>query len=198
MSNISITLKNISMTYGENNVIRDFSHEFNSDSYVIKGASGIGKTTLLRIILGLNKSTGGEVIINKNGTTMKLSEVNFSATFQEDRLIEDIDAVSNIKIVCPDISEDLIREHLIKTGLTEESIHQKVSELSGGMKRRVAIVRSILYKSDVLILDEPLSGLNTDLADKVVSYIKENTNGRLLIVSSHSNLFESFCKEIVM
>lgn len=189
MSSFEIRVKNISMNFDSIQVIKNLSYDFKSGHYVIKGSSGIGKTTLLRIISGLLEPSEGEVIYNNGADT----KARFSFVFQEDRLIDELDAITNIKIVCPNVSIEVIKKNLLKIGLGKDALNIKASELSGGMKRRVAIVRAILSESDVLLMDEPLSGLDSTTATGVIEYIKSNINGRLFITSSHHDLFDSFC-----
>ncbi len=144
------------------------------EKVLIIAPSGKGKTTLLRIISGLDRDFKG-----------KIEECfNFPAmVFQEDRLIEDISVIANLLAVTNDKKK--ILELLGKVGLGDAE-NKKVSTLSGGMKRRVAIIRALLLDYDVLVLDEPFTGMNDELK-KVVSdvILKENKN-RALILVTHS------------
>ena len=117
--------------------------------------------------------------------------------FQETRLIAGLDAVANVKLACPGLSEDRITAELTKL-IAQDEIHKKISELSGGTSRRVEIVRAVLAPSDVIIMDEPLTGLDEENARRAVAYIKENMEGRILITSSHSDLFEVFCETLLL
>ena len=100
------------------------------------GKSGLGKTTLLRILMGLEKYDAGSI----EGMENK----KISAVFQEDRLCENLSAVTNVAIVCEkNVTLQEIRKELENIGLSG-STEKPVKELSGGMKRRVAIIRSIM------------------------------------------------------
>ncbi|MDD4707021.1 MAG: ATP-binding cassette domain-containing protein, partial [Firmicutes bacterium] len=143
--NMDIVVSNLSKSFGTNHVLADFNAVFPEHGLTcLMGPSGCGKTTLLNILMGF--------ICPDSGSVRGVPRLK-SAVFQEDRLCENFNAVSNVKLVCDrrvDISK--IVTHLENIGL-KDSLDQPVSELSGGMKRRVAIVRSIFAKSDVLFLD---------------------------------------------
>ena len=143
----------------------------------LMGASGIGKTTLIHILMGLVKPDSGEVL--------GLHGQRIATVFQEDRLIEHWDAVKNIRLVCDKtVSTELIKHELIKVGLEEEQ-DKPVQNYSGGMRRRVAIVRAVLAKSDVLILDEPFKGFDETLKIQMIHYVKKSTKGKTVIVVTH-------------
>lgn len=143
----------------------------------IMGASGTGKTTLLNIIMGMIKIDSGQVI--------GLKDKRIAAVFQEERLIEHYDALSNIKLVCDKtISDERIEQEFHKVDLKDDR-NKPVKKLSGGMRRRVAIVRAILADSDLILMDEPFKGLDYELKLKVIEYVKQNTLGKTVIVVTH-------------
>jgi NitT/TauT family transport system ATP-binding protein len=189
---MKIKLTNVVKAYNDKTVIDGLSYEFSSEKpVVIMGESGIGKTTLLRIILGLETADSGDLTyegVSREG-------LRFAPVFQDTRLIGSLDAEANVKLAAHGVSEDVIREHL-KSLIPESELQKKVRDLSGGTARRVEIVRAVLAPSDVLIMDEPLTGLDEDNAAKVVDYIHKNIGERLFITSSHSDLFESFCTKL--
>lgn len=190
---MKIELNNISKSYNGRNVIDDLSFTFEARKpVVIEGESGIGKTTLIRIITGLEQADAGKVVFEGAHETCR-----FAPVFQETRLIASLDAVANVKLACPELTEDKIVSELTKL-IAQEEIHKKISELSGGTARRVEIVRAVLAPSDVIIMDEPLTGLDDDNAARAVSYIRDNIGGRIFITSSHSDLFESFCTKLTL
>ena len=144
--------------------------------------SGTGKTTLLNLITGGLKPDSGSVSFEVDTS----DGVNISMVFQEDRLCSEYTAAYNIalglKRGCR--KTDLIQSHLEQLGMGE-NIFTDVKELSGGMKRRVAIVRAVMSPSSVLILDEPFASLDEELKNRTAEYIIENLNGRTLVVVSH-------------
>ncbi|MBO4637883.1 MAG: ATP-binding cassette domain-containing protein [Clostridiales bacterium] len=187
---MKIILDNINVSYKDKIVIKDFSYTFeNEGRYVIRGASGSGKTTLIKTVMGLKKVSEGKITFDEKPV--------FSAVFQEDRLIENISPVTNIAITSPEVPEEKIRNELACL-LPKEVLDHKVSELSGGMKRRVCIVRAVLSASNILILDEPLTGLDETNQKIVLKYISEHLNGRILIAASHSDLFTDYGSTIIL
>ena len=142
----------------------------------VMGESGCGKTTLLKIISGLEKADGGRL----EGLPEKISFV-----FQEDRLFEKFTALSNAKFAADKkIDDETVRRHLIEVGLTDSTL-QTAENLSGGMKRRVSIVRAILAKADLLLLDEPFKGLDEGNRENVANYILKNTADTTVILVTH-------------
>ena len=175
---MDIRLEKVYKQYNGKTILKDIDMTFTKGSIsCIMGASGRGKTTLVSILMGLVKQDGGEVL--------GLHGVRRAAVFQEDRLIEHWDAVKNVRLVCgKDITEAMIREHLGRTGL-EDITDKPVRAFSGGMRRRVAIVRALLAESSVVILDEPFKGLDEALKEQVIYYIKEQTAGKTVIIVTH-------------
>ena len=145
--------------------------------YCLMGASGSGKTTLVQMLMGFVKPDSGEI----KGTT----QIRIAAVFQEDRLIEHWDAVKNIKLVCDrSVTAQEIQLELRQVGL-EEEIGKAVRFYSGGMRRRVAIVRALLARSDLLILDEPFKGLDEALKLQVMNYIRKKSEGKTVLLVTH-------------
>lgn len=171
-----IELKNVSKSFDDKKVLESFSAVFDKGSYLLKGPSGIGKTTCLRLILGLLDPDEGEVFI-PSGT-------RFAVCFQEDRLFEKESLLTNILAVNENISEEEAKKAILEL-LPSDSLNKKAGELSGGMKRRLAVIRAMLHDSDFVILDEPLTGLDDEARTKTISFIKGRLNGRLLIITSH-------------
>ena len=159
-------------------VLRDFSAEFADGSVIcIMGPSGCGKTTLLRIIMGLEKPDAG--------TVEGFDKGSFTAVFQEERLCEGLSAVGNVALVVPrGIRREQVEEHLAEVGLAE-SLHQPVRELSGGMRRRVTIVRAMLTDRKTVLMDEPFKGLDEQTREQVVGYIRRQIAGKTLLVVTH-------------
>lgn len=181
----NVRIKNISKTYGEKQVLNHISKEFPAgETTVIMGASGCGKTTLLRILLGLEMPDSGEV----TGMPEKVSVL-----FQEDRLCEDISAYENIALVLErkrtraqkDAQRRKIEQEAAQVGITEEDLKQNVMELSGGMRRRIALLRALLYDADCVILDEPFKGLDAATKQIVMQYVKEKVVGRTTFLVTH-------------
>ena len=174
-----VEIKNLSKSYGETVVLDNLNLTLDSSQPVcIMGQSGRGKTTLFNIMLGLLKADGGEIA--------GLENTKFSAVFQEDRLCEQLSAIMNLAIVMDNTDKAVLTEKLQKMGLAEDEIHRPVSQLSGGQKRRVAILRALVSDSDAVLMDEPFKGLDDDTRSQVISQVKENLGNRLLMVITHN------------
>lgn len=177
-ADISLTLDGISKNYGDKCVLNGYSAVYRTgETYTLREASGWGKTTLFRIISGLEKCDAGEITITGKSGGTKLSYL-----FQEDRLCEDYNAVKNVALVCG--SEKKARSILLRL-LNEEDLDKAVKELSGGQKRRVAIARAYSIKSDIILLDEPFNGLDDQNKQAVKTFMEEEGKGRITIVASH-------------
>lgn len=182
----AINLSNVCFSYNkgvDEELINDLSlHIPAGDRVCIMAPSGTGKTTLLNLLTGGLKPDSGIVSFEVDTG----DGVSISMVFQENRLCSEYTAAYNIalglKRGCR--KTDLIQSHLEQLGMGE-SIFADVKELSGGMKRRVAIVRAVMSPSRVLILDEPFASLDEELKDRTAEYIIENLNGRTLVVVSH-------------
>lgn len=139
----------------------------------LTGASGKGKTTVLRLIMGLEKPRKGAVLLAE-GTRI-------SAVFQEDRLLPHKTVLENVALFS---DEQTACEKLCKLGLADV-LSAYPAELSGGMKRRVALARALCHEFDLLILDEPLTGLDADSKAVCLAAIDEAVGGRTLLMVSH-------------
>ena len=92
----------------------------------------------------------------------------------------------NLAIVMDSPDKAVLTEKLQKMGLAEDEIHRPVSQLSGGQKRRVAILRSLVSDSDAVLMDEPFKGLDDETRRQVISQVKENLGNRLLMIITHN------------
>lgn len=177
----SIRYEKVTLSYGEEVVLHDFSCEISGEEFTaVTGPSGSGKTTFLKSVLGLVKPREGRI--------QNLPE-RISAVFQEDRLFEEFTVWRNILAVCPNYStrrEDL-QEELQLLGLPHV-LDKKVYELSGGMKRRVSILRAMLFDSDFIIMDEPYRGLDEENKERVKQWIERKRAGRGMMISVHEKI----------
>lgn len=174
----SIRYEKVTLSYGEEVVLHDFSCEISGEEFTaVTGPSGSGKTTFLKSVLGLIQPTKG-IILN-------LPE-RISAVFQEDRLFEEFTVWRNILAVCPNYStrREELQEELQLLGLPHV-LDKKVYELSGGMKRRVSILRAMLFESDFIVMDEPYRGLDKENKERVKWWIERKRAGRGMMISVH-------------
>jgi len=174
---MNIRVINLHKSFGDNKVLEGLNMAFPCGKrIVIMGDSGCGKTTLLRILMGFERPDTGEV----TGIPDRIS-----AVFQEDRLLENFSALSNIAFAADrGLSKDVLLRHLDEVGLLE-SAYRSVSGFSGGMRRRVAILRAMLARSELLLLDEPLKGLDEQNRERTAAYIKAHSEGLTTIIVTH-------------
>lgn len=167
---------NVTKKYGENIVLNNFSYNFSDSGYTcIMGQSGCGKSTLLLILMGLVKPDSGEV----RGRPAKIS-----AVFQEDRLCENLTVLANLRLVFGKSRNDELLAALSEIGL-DGCENQPVRELSGGMKRRLALLRALLAEYDVLFLDEPFKGLDSCTKARVMQLCRDKTAGKSVMLVTH-------------
>ena len=171
---MDIKVDHVSKAYGEQQILRDLCCVFpEGKTTCIRGRSGCGKTTLIRLLLGLDIPDKGKIEV--------ISDRKISAVFQEDCLCENLSAASNIRLVCTETISDRELEEAYKA----VALQKPVRELSGGMRRRVSILRALLADSDCVIMDEPLRGLDEKTRTKTIDYILKKTEGKTLIFVTH-------------
>ena len=163
-------VSNLSFSYDNKTIFKDFSLEFKEGITCIMGASGLGKTTLLKLLAGLIKPDEGSVYTEGR---------RVSFMFQEDRLLPWLSARENVLLVTDKVKEtdDLLAELGIDGNL-------RIGELSGGMARRVALARCLLFDSDLLLMDEPFKGMDSELVQKVAGIIRRQN--KTAVISTHS------------
>ena len=156
----------------------------NNEKVAIVGKSGEGKTSLIKALLNL---------VDFDGKVTNVPE--FSVVFQEDRLVEELSVKENILLVCPDAD---VTNVLNKIGLLD-SERIKVKNLSGGMKRRVAIARAISKRCEMLVADEPFVGLDVATKAVVTERLKEFVADKGLLLVTH-DLLQAYelCDRIII
>ena len=145
---------------------------------------------------GLEKADEGEIVWSASsgscfgsGSDWDVSRsLRISTVFQEDRLCPTFSPLENVMMVQKGKSSEFSMEEIRTTMcrlLPEECLNRPVSTLSGGMKRRTAILRALLTKSDMLLLDEPFTGLDEETKIDVIRFLQEYRNNRFLLISTH-------------
>lgn len=168
-----IELKNVSFSYGGRQVLKNFSlHIENGSRICLYGDSGIGKTTILRLIIGLEKAKNNAITC---------TDKKFSVVFQEDRLLPFKTVKENITTFS---ASDKIDDILRRLGIYEAK-DELPSQLSGGMARRASIARALAVDADIYIFDEPFTGLDEDNIMQAVKLINEITAEKTLICVLH-------------
>lgn len=180
-----IEIKNISKAYDNKKIIDNFSLSVNEGSCIVLSmASGMGKSTFFRLLAGIEAADEGSI----TGVPA------LSMVFQEDRLCENFSALENISMVLTgkDIKQRII-QNLERVGIKEYD--KPVKELSGGQRRRVALVRASMCPTDLIIMDEPLAGLDDDTIRLVTEYILMECKDRTVFIATHNQKFISVLKE---
>ncbi len=190
----------VCFSYGSRQVIKDLNFSINSDERVaILGGSGEGKTTILKLIMGLIKPDSGKIIIDGEDITGKteneLREVRmkFSLVFQEGALFDSLNVKENVAFCLREytkMTEDEIDRkvrELLRTVGVEHAMEFMPEELSGGMHRRVSIARSLAaYEPMMFLYDEPTSGLDPVNAENICKLILElSKDGKGFIIVTH-------------
>ncbi len=169
-----LEFKNVCKTF-ENFVVENISFKIRKgERLAISGESGIGKTTIINLILGIIQPDKGKIINDFD---------RISTVFQENRLIEEVSALKNLKMVTEKPDGELIR---LLLDLKVEDFIEPVKNLSGGTKRRVAIARALVYEADLYLLDEPIQGLDEGTRHIVIEKILEVARGKSIILVSHN------------
>ena len=172
-----IRLEGIVKTYEGKVVLSGFSAVLPYGQVTaVMAPSGAGKTTLLRLLMGLELPDSGS-ITGMDGHRM-------ATVFQEDRLCGYLSPVDNIRLVNPARTVAEVREALTRMGLAGCEA-QPCRELSGGMNRRVALLRALLADADVLFLDEPFKGLDARTREDVMRQTRALCEGRTVVLVTH-------------
>ena len=149
-----LTIEHLTIQFGEKTLFRDLCLTVDGPA-VLWAPSGWGKTTLLRILMGLDTPTAGRV----RGVGRA------AAVFQEDRLCPQLTALQNVTLVLPG-SEKQYKEQIVadfqQLGMDAAALALPAARLSGGQKRRTALLRALWAPSDTLLLDEPFTGMDPD------------------------------------
>jgi ABC-type multidrug transport system ATPase subunit len=192
---MSLKLHNVSKSFADKVLFRNLSFEFHEKGiYVIKGDSGVGKTTLLRMIAGLDKDYSGTILGN--------NPADISVCFQEHRLFPSLSAINNVVKVS--FKEDTAENRktaidlLKRLRFDEKDTKLHPDQLSGGMKQRLAFARAVLRQSKILILDEATKELDASICNEVLAIIKEEAKKRLILMVTHKeNEIEQLNAEVL-
>lgn len=201
--NATVTLQNIGYTYGsaENCVLENVSCKFEcGKKYLLSGKSGEGKSTLVKLLLGINCSQKGQILFDEipieQIDTQKLLK-NVGAVMQ-DSMFFNLSIRENLELIAPEASEEEIVDALKAVALYDfvENLPEKMDtligergiKLSGGQKQRLGIARMILYRPQIIILDEATSALDSIVESQIMDRLKEYFESRTMIIISHKPL----------
>lgn len=176
---MSYKLINLNKRFGNTEVLKDFTIELPTKATVcLFGESGCGKTTLINTIAGLESLDSGNIDV--------LKDKKKSYVFQEDRLIPWLSVGENIKLVKKEKTKDTIQIKDLLESLNLHNIYdKKPNELSGGMRQRVNIARSLVVDSEIIFLDEPLKGIDEKNKMLVMKVLKSYAKDKLCILVTH-------------
>jgi len=172
MTEAILEMKNVVIYYGDTAVLNGISFSvFRGETKIIIGASGSGKSTILKLIMGLDKPDAGRIFVEGEDIT-KFSErqlvsvrQKIGMVFQESALFDSLSVRENVAYRLYELGVDedeidaKVRQSLGFVGL-EEAIDKMPAELSGGMKRRVALARALIGEPEIMLYDEPTAGLD--------------------------------------
>lgn len=173
---MKIELEHVFFSYGEKAVLRDVSFMVeDGETVALEGPSGAGKTTVLRLIAGLLTPARGGVRGGEGGAAV---------VFQEDRLIPHLTAEENLRLVNDALTHGQAEALLAAVGLEGEA-KRLPGELSGGMRRRVAIARAAASGRAPVLLDEPFQGLDGETKRRVTDFVRSFTRSRTTVLVTH-------------
>ena len=171
-----VRMQHISKRFAEKQVLTDFSRGIPTGITCLMGASGAGKTTLLRVLLGLEKPDAGRV---------ENMSARAAVVFQEDRLQDSMTVRGNLKLSLGKHYDEKAAAALLDDLLLADVLNEPVSALSGGMKRRVALCRALLYNAELLVLDEPFKGLDENTRQTVMDVVRRHAQGKKVLLVTH-------------
>ncbi len=177
---LAVRLEAVSKRYREVSVFDGLDLEVHpGEVWAVTGANGSGKTTLARLLLGLERPDAGSVWW-PTGLTR-------AAVFQENRLCPHLSAVANVRLVLPRLRRPAAEGELRALGLHGADLTRPVSQLSGGQQRRVALARALAARADMVVLDEPLTGVDEESLPAVLAHLRVRLAGTMAVLITHSN-----------
>lgn len=172
-----LEIQSLTKRFGEKTLFEDLNLTVIGPA-ILWAPSGWGKTTLLRILMGLEVPT--------SGTVSGVGRVG--AVFQEDRLCPQLNAVQNVELVLPEGKEqykEQIETDFLRFGLDRAALTLPARKLSGGQKRRAALLRALWAESDTLLLDEPFTGMDPATMKKAAALLKERCGEKVVLLATH-------------
>ncbi|WP_294852870.1 ATP-binding cassette domain-containing protein [uncultured Oscillibacter sp.] len=176
---MTVEIRDVSKSYGGVKVLKSVNLTLLPGITCLSAPSGAGKTTLVRILLGLEQPDGGFVT--------GLETARLAAVFQEDRLLDRLDAAGNLRFVLgKGYDEKQAAALLGELGLADAG-DKAAGEYSGGMKRRLALARALSVPFEFLALDEPFTGLDGENRKRALACIRRRAVGKTVLVVTHNS-----------
>jgi len=200
---MSIEVKNITKLYGTQKALNNVSFSIEKGEIVgFLGPNGAGKSTMMKIITGYINASEGEVFVNKfDVSTHKIEAQKHLGYLPENNpLYLDMYVKEYLQFNASvhKISKDEIEKVIVKVGLTSEA-HKKINQLSKGYRQRVGLAAALLHNPEVLILDEPTTGLDPNQLAEIRSLIKEVGKDKTVLFSTHIlQEVEAVCDRVIL
>ena len=199
-NNIVLRIRNLNKSFGDNKVLSDFNLElYKNQNIVVLGKSGSGKSVLIKCIIGLLKPDSGSIeIFNKNSLDLNTEELDkirakIGFLFQSNALYDSMTVRDNLEFPLRrhwiNYSQDEIQKMVVQA-LTDVQLAHTIDmmpiELSGGMRKRIALARTLILKPEIILYDEPTTGLDPITGKEIINLmveIKNKYNTASLIIS---------------
>lgn len=210
-----ISIRHLSKSFGNNHVLNDFSFDlFKGENVVVLGKSGSGKSVLIKCIIGLIEPDDGNIsvldqnVLKLNSDEMDMMRVKVGFLFQSNALYDSMSVRENLefplrrhgKDLSPEEMDLAVKEALESVGLGHTE-YMMPAELSGGMKKRIAIARTLILKPDIILYDEPTTGLDP-ITGKEISELIVDIQNRYktssIIISHDMHCVKIVANRIVM
>lgn len=215
MSDTLIKVEKLYKSFGQNQVLSNISFDVKKHrSLVVMGASGTGKSVLLKIMCGLLEPTSGQVLVNNIVVNNKerqnyfnlLQKVGF--LFQSGALFDSLNISDNITFFVEKLrpisaveKKDLAAKTLKKVGLGPNILSLYPKELSGGMQKRVGLARAICHNPEIIFFDEPTTGLDpimSNLINSLIRQVRENLNVTTITITHDMNSVRQIADDIIL
>ncbi len=210
-----MTIAHLYKSFGNNHVLIDFNlNLFKGENVVVLGRSGSGKSVLIKCIIGLLKPDKGDIVVF-NESIGKMGEVELDKVrarvgflFQSNALYDSMTVRQNLEFplrrhwlaVTQDAVNKMVMEALEDVGLAH-TIEMMPVELSGGMRKRIALARTLILKPDIILYDEPTTGLDSITGNEIISLmidIQKKYNTSALIISHDMNCVRRASDRVVV
>lgn len=201
---MGLIVKNVNKSFGDKHVVDNISFSLEEPGvFGLLGTNGAGKTTTIRMILGIIKKDSGE--ITWNGKAVTRGNVNFGylpeerGLYPKSTIYDQLVYFANLKGLDKRVADMAVKMWLDKLNLMEY-INSPAEKLSKGNQQKVQFITSMLHDPDLIVLDEPFSGLdpvNTEILSKIMKDLVKS--GKYIIMSSHQmSVIEEFCSDLVI
>ncbi|MCC6721348.1 MAG: ATP-binding cassette domain-containing protein [Bacteroidia bacterium] len=215
VKNSVITIKNLYKSFGTNNVLKNFNFDLNEgESVAVLGKSGSGKSVLIKCIIGLIKFEKGEIfVLNKDISTLNIEELDkiraqVGFLFQSNALYDSMTVKENLlfplrrhKRHLSETEINLLVSEALDNVKLPETANMMPSELSGGMKKRIALARTLILKPKIILYDEPTTGLDPITSREISNLmveIQDKYKTSSVLISHDINCVKIVADRIVM